>query len=146
MSENKNISSVLKSVERPGRYIGGEYNSVMKNKDEVKCRFAFCFPDTYEIGMSNLGVRILYEALNREENIWCERAYAPWTDMMERMKEYSIPLTAIESGDPLLDFDIIGFSLQYELCYTTALAMMNLAGIPLYTKDRSEDCPIIIGG
>ena len=83
--QRENMSSILKSVQKPGRYIGGEYNSIMKNKDEVKCRFAFCFPDTYEIGMSNLGVRILYDVLNREENIWCERAYAPWVDMKEKM-------------------------------------------------------------
>lgn len=149
MSENTsplNISSVLKSVEKPGRYIGGEYNRVMKNKNEVKCRFAFCFPDTYEIGMSNLGVRILYDVLNREEDIWCERVYAPWADMKEKMERYSIPLSAIESGDPLSCFDIVAFSLQYELCYTTALQMIKLAGFPIWAKDRSEDTPIIVGG
>ncbi len=149
MSENDsphNISSVLKSVEKPGRYIGGEYNRVMKNKNEVKCRFAFCFPDTYEIGMSNLGVRILYDVLNREEDIWCERVYAPWADMKEKMEQYSIPLSAVESGDPVSEFDIVAFSLQYELCYTTALQMIMLAGFPIWAKDRSEDTPIIIGG
>lgn len=149
MSDNTSpldISSVLKSVEKPGRYIGGEYNRVMKNKDEVKCRFAFCFPDTYEIGMSNLGVRILYDVLNREKDIWCERVYAPWADMKEKMEQYSIPLSAIESGDPLSCFDIVAFSLQYELCYTTALQMIKLAGFPIWAKDRSEDTPIIVGG
>ena len=146
MSEKANISSVLKSVSKPGRYIGGEYNSVIKNKEEVKCRFAFCFPDTYEIGMSNLGVRILYDVLNKDRDIWCERVYAPWVDMIEKMKEYSIPLTAEESGDALREFDLIGFSLQYELCYTTALAMLKLANIPLKTEDRGEDAPIIIAG
>jgi len=146
MSENKNISSVLKSVEKPGRYVGGEYNRIIKDKAAVKCRFAFCFPDTYEIGMSNLGLRILYDVLNSDKDIWCERVYAPWTDMRDRMIEYSIPLSAIESGDELLKFDMVAFSLQYELCYTTALAMMKLANIPLYAKDRSEDMPIIIGG
>ncbi len=146
MSENKNISSVLKSVAKPGRYIGGEYNSIIKSKADVKCRFAFCFPDTYEIGMSNLGVRILYDVLNKDKDIWCERVYAPWTDMKEKMEEYSIPLSALESGDELRAFDLVGFSLQYELCYTTALAMIKLAKIPLYSKDREEDCPIIIGG
>ncbi|MBR2930748.1 MAG: TIGR03960 family B12-binding radical SAM protein [Clostridia bacterium] len=139
-------SSVLKSVEKPGRYIGGEYNRVIKDKDAVKCRFAFCFPDTYEIGMSNLGVRILYEVLNRDPDVWCERVYAPWMDMKEKMEEYSIPLTAIESGDPLDKFDIVAFTLQYELCYTTVLAMMKLAGFPIWAKDRAEDCPLIIGG
>ena len=146
LSEIPNISSVLKSVQKPGRYIGGEYNAIIKDKENVKCRFAFCFPDTYEIGMSNLGVRILYDVLNRDESIWCERFYAPWTDMKEKMEEYSIPLSAVESGDELSDFDLVGFSLQYELCYTTALQMLKLSGIPIWAKDRKEDCPIIIGG
>ena len=144
--QNKNISSVLRSVEKPGRYIGGEYNSIIKDKQNVKCRFAFCFPDTYEIGMSNLGVRILYDVLNRVDNVWCERVYAPWTDMKEKMEQYSIPLTAVESGDSLSEFDFVAFSLQYELCYTTALAMLKLAGFPIWAKDRDESCPIIVGG
>ena len=146
MSEPKNFSSVLKSVSKPGRYIGGEYNSVIKNKNEVKCRFAFCFPDTYEIGMSNLGVRILYDVLNRESDIWCERVYAPWEDMKDAMGKYDIPLTAVESCDPLSEFDLVAFSLQYELCYTTALQMIRLAGFPMWARDRGEDTPIIIGG
>ena len=141
-----NISSVLKSVEKPGRYIGGEYNSITKKREEVKCRFAFCFPDTYEIGMSNLGVRILYDILNKDKDIWCERVYAPWQDMRDKMVEYSIPLSAIESGDPLSEFDMVAFSLQYELCYTTVLQMIRLAGFPLWAKDRGEDVPIIVGG
>ncbi len=145
MSE-KNISSILKSVEKPGRYIGGEYNRIMKDKADVKCRFAFCFPDTYEIGMSNLGVRILYDVLNKQKDIWCERFYAPWTDMIEKMREYNLPLASMESGDALTEFDLIGFSLQYELCYTTALAMLKMARIPIYSKDRNEKTPIIIGG
>ena len=144
--QNKNISSILKSVSKPGRYIGGEYNSIIKDKDSVKCRFAFCFPDTYEIGMSNLGVRILYDALNKDNDVWCERAYAPWTDMKEKMQEYGIPLSTVESGDPLSAFDMVAFSLQYEMCYTTTLAMLKLAGFPIWAKDRAEDCPIIIGG
>jgi len=146
LSDTPRISSVLKSVQKPGRYIGGEYNSIIKDKAAVKCRFAFCFPDTYEIGMSNLGVRILYDVINKDKDVWCERVYAPWTDMKEKMEEYSIPLTAIESGDELLDFNMVAFSLQYELCYTTALQMLRLAGIPLWSKDRGEDIPIIIGG
>ncbi len=146
MSNIKISPSILKSVTKPGRYIGGEYNSVKKDKTAVKCRFAFCFPDTYEIGMSNLGVRILYDVLNKDPDIWCERVYAPWTDMKEKMEEYSIPLAAIESGDELVDFDLVGFSLQYELCYTTAIAMLKLAGIPIWARDRAEECPIIIGG
>ena len=142
----KNLSSVLKSVTKPGRYIGGEYNRIMKDKASVKCRFAFCFPDTYEIGMSNLGVRILYETLNRDSDVWCERVYAPWTDMLEKMREYSIPLSAIESGDPLSEFDVVAFSLQYELCYTAALNMIKLAGFPLLSKDRGADSPILVAG
>ncbi|MBP3402077.1 MAG: TIGR03960 family B12-binding radical SAM protein [Clostridia bacterium] len=144
--QNDNISSVLKSVSKPGRYIGAEYNSIIKDKEKVKCRFAFCFPDTYEIGMSNLGVRILYDVINRDEDVWCERVYAPWTDMKEKMEEYSIPLTAVESGDPLSAFDMVAFSLQYEMCYTTTLAMLKLAGFPIWARDRGEDIPIVIGG
>ena len=143
---NKEISSVLKSVTKPGRYIGGEYNAIKKDKAAVTCRFAFCFPDTYEIGMSNLGVRILYETLNRNPDVWCERVYAPWTDMQEKMEEYSIPLAAVESGDPLSEFGIVAFSLQYELCYTAALNMMKLAGYPLFASERDEDAPVFIAG
>ena len=144
--QNKNISSVLKAVSKPGRYIGGEFNSIVKEKTDGLCRFAFCFPDTYEIGMSNLGVRILYDVLNKDENVWCERVYAPWTDMKEKMEEYNIPLSAVESGDSLDKFDIVAFSLQYEMCYTTTLAMLKLAGFPIWAKDRAEDCPVIVGG
>ena len=143
---NNEISSVLKSVTKPGRYIGGEYNAIKKDKAAVTCRFAFCFPDTYEIGMSNLGVRILYETLNRNPDVWCERVYAPWTDMQEKMEEYSIPLAAVESGDPLSEFGIVAFSLQYELCYTAALNMMKLAGYPLFASERDEDAPVFIAG
>ena len=140
------LSGILKAVSKPGRYTGGEFGQVLKNRDEVSVRFAFCFPDTYEIGMSNLGVRILYEALNRVPSVWCERVYAPWTDMDAKMKEYGIPLSALESGDPLADFDIVAFTLQYELCYTTALHMLKIAGIPLLASERGEDGPIILGG
>lgn len=138
--------NILKRVLKPGRYIGGEYGQILKNKEDVRCRFAFCFPDTYEIGMSNLGIRILYGVLNKMDDVWCERAYCPWPDMVEEMKQNDIPLWAHESGDPLYDFDFVGFTLQYELCYTTVLAMLKMAGIPLLAKDRCEDCPIIIGG
>ena len=110
---NKNISNILKAVSKPGRYSGGEYGQVIKDKSKVKARFAFCFPDTYEIGMSNLGVRILYGVLNREEDIWCERVYDPWLDMQEKMREHHLPLCACESGDPISEFDMIGFTLQY---------------------------------
>ena len=146
MTSIKELSSILKSVQKPGRYIGGEMHSVVKNKDEIKHRFALCFPDVYEIGMSNLGSRILYHALNSDPRIWCERVYAPATDMKERMEEYGIPLTAIESGEDVRAFDILGFSLHYELCYTTVLSMLKLAKIPLLSKDRTDDMPIILGG
>lgn len=146
MHNKENLSSVLKSVDKPGRYIGGEYNQIVKDKEKIKCRFAFCFPDTYEIGMSNLGVRILYDVLNSDPDVWCERVYAPWEDMRDKMRAYSIPLSALESGDPLTAFDMVAFSLQYELCYTTALQMLKLAGLPIYSKDRTEDMPIIVGG
>ncbi len=143
---NEKISSVLKTVEKPGRYSGGEYGAIIKNKREVKARFAFCFPDTYEIGMSNLGMRILYGALNASPDIWCERVFAPWVDMQERMRELSIPLWAHESGDPVAEFDILGVTLQYEMCYTTVLRVLELAGIPLLACERGEDMPIVIGG
>ncbi len=147
MSQNLNeLSSILKSVEKPGRYIGGEYHRVMKDKAAVKCRFAFCFPDVYEIGMSNLGVRILYDVLNKEPDVWCERAYAPGKDMKEKMEEYHLPLTAVESGDPVAAFDMVAFSLQYEMCYSTALGMLKLSGLPVWAKDRGADAPIVIGG
>lgn len=142
----KNRSTILKSVSKPGRYSGGEYNQILKDKSKIKARWAFCFPDSYEIGMSNLGVRILYGALNKEEDIWCERAYMPWLDMLEQMQKYNLPLTAHESKDKLTDFDIIGFTLQYEMSYTNVLAMLKLAGMPMYAKDRGEEFPIVIGG
>ena len=141
-----NNSTILKSVSKPGRYAGGEYGQIIKNKAEVKARFAFCFPDTYEIGMSNLGVRLLYGALNEHPDIWCERAYTPWVDMQEKMKKHNLPLTALESGDPLSAFDFVAFTLQYEMSYTNVLKMLELAHIPLRTKDRGEDAPLIIGG
>lgn len=145
VNENQ-MSGILRSVEKPGRYTGGEFNQIIKDKASVRCRFAFVFPDVYEIGMSNLGIRILYHALNSVPDIWCERAYTPWPDMQEKMRTYGLPMTAHESKDPLAAFDIVGFTLQYELCYTNVLQTLKLAGIPLYAKDRGEDCPIIIGG
>ena len=139
-------SSILKSVSKPGRYCGGEYGEIVKDKNAVKARFAFCFPDSYEIGMSNLGVRILYGVLNEDDRIWCERAYDPWVDMQDAMKQYDLPLCAQESGDPLSVFDFVGFTLQYEMCYTNVLNMLDLAKIPLESKNRKESDPIIIGG
>ncbi len=143
---NKNMSTILKSVSKPGRYAGGEYGQIIKDKTKVKARFAFCFPDTYEIGMSNLGMRILYGCLNREEDIWCERVYDPWLDMQEKMREHRLPLCACESGDPLTEFDMIGFTLQYEMSYTNVLNMLSLAGLPLRAADRDDSMPIVIGG
>lgn len=140
------MKAILKSVLKPGRYTGGEYGQIIKDKSKVKARFAFCFPDTYEIGMSNLGIRILYGVLNREDDIWCERVYAPWVDMEDKMRENGIKLWAHESGDPVCDFDIVGFTLQYELCYTNVLNMLELSGIPLFSSERQENDPIIVGG
>lgn len=143
---NRPNSTILKSVTKPGRYAGGEYGQIIKDKARVKARFAFCFPDTYEIGMSNLGVRLLYGALNQHPDIWCERVYDPWVDMQEQMKLHDLPLVALESGDPLDAFDFVAFTLQYEMSYTNVLNMLDLAGIPLRTRDRAEDDPLIIGG
>ena len=137
---------LLKSVVKPGRYIGGEIGETIKDKSLIKARFAFCFPDSYEIGMSNLGIRILYGVLNTFDDIWCERAYCPWPDMADRMREEDIPLWAHESGDPLAKFDFVGFTLQYELCYTNVLEVLSLAQIPLLASERGEDDPIVIGG
>ena len=138
--------SILKSVEKPGRYIGGEWGEVVKDPAKVDIRFAFCFPDTYEIGMSNLGIRILYSILNDREDTWCERAYVPWADMEEKMREHSLPVCTLESGTPLSEFDFVGFSLQYELCYTNMLNMLSMSGIPLESKDRKNDDPIVVFG
>ena len=142
----QNISTILKSVSKPGRYTGGEYGQIIKDKSKVDLRVAFCFPDTYEIGMSNLGMKLLYGALNEMENVWCERVFAPWTDMEAKMRENNISLYALESKDSVKDFDIMAISLQYELCYTTAINMIDLAGIPVFSKDRDENAPIILGG
>ena len=125
------LKEALSLVQKPGRYTGGEPGCTYKDKANVDVRMAFCFPDTYEIGMSFLGEKILYELLNRHENWWCERAFMPWVDMKEQMERLHIPLYCLESKDPLTDFDIVGFSLEYELCYTNILAMLDLAGIPL---------------
>ncbi len=142
------ISKYLKDIQKPGRYIGGELGSVVKDKSKVNARFAFCFPDSYEIGMSNLGMKILYGCLNNHDDIWCERVYAPWPDMGELMKQKGLPLYALESGDAVKDFDFVGFTLQYEMSYTNVLYMLDLAGIPLVAADRGDDdsFPIIVGG
>ena len=140
------FKEALSLVQKPGRYTGGEPGCVYKDKSRVDVRMAFCFPDTYEIGMSFLGEKILYDILNRHENWWCERAFMPWTDMKEQMERLDIPLYCLESKDPLCDFDIVGFSLEYELAYTNVLAMLRLSGIPLRAADRDERWPLIISG
>lgn len=132
------VESVLLKVQKPGRYTGGELNSVIKNRAEVDVRFAFCFPDTYEVGMSHLGMKILYSLFNERPYIWCERVFAPWIDMEEQMRVHSIPLYGLESGDPIRDFDFIGFTLQYEMSFTNVLNMLDLAGIPLNSRDRGD--------
>lgn len=146
MTPKEQAFKYLKKVLKPARYTGGELNQVIKDKSGIKARFAFCFPDTYEIGMSNLGIKILYNCLNSHDDIWCERCYAPWPDMGALLKEKNIPLYAHESGDALKDFDFLGFTLQYEMSYTNVLYVLSLAGIPLLSKDRGEDMPLIIGG
>ena len=137
---------ILMSIEKPVRYIGGEYNSVMKDPEEVKVRFAMCFPDVYEIGMSHLGIQILYDMFNSMEDVWCERVYSPWVDLDAVMHRRHIPLFALESQDPVKEFDFLGITLQYEMCYTNVLQVLDLAQIPLKATDRGEDCPIVIGG
>lgn len=143
---NKKIERLLADVQKPGRYVGGELNSVIKNLEDVDVRFAFCFPDTYEIGMSHLGMKILYSLMNEKKYIWCERVFAPWIDMEEKMRENQIPLFALESGDSIRDFDFIGFTLQYELSYTNVLNMLDLAGVPLKSCDRKELAPLVVAG
>ena len=142
----EDLKPLLSLVEKPGRYTGGEEGAVYKDKNKIRCRVAFCFPDLYEIGMSNLGMRILVGALNRADDVWCERVYAPWTDMEALMRERHIPLFTHESGDDVGTFDIVAFTLQYELCYTAALNMLDLAGIPLLARERGEDAPIVLAG
>ncbi len=137
---------ILLSVEKPARYIGGEVNSVMKRRDEVAIRFAMCFPDVYEIGMSHLGIQILYDMFNRREDVWCERVYSPWVDLDRIMREQKIPLFALESQDPIRAFDFLGITLQYEMCYANVLQILDLSGIPLLAAEREEDCPLVIGG
>ena len=140
------LKEALGRVQKPGRYTGGEPGSVYKDKEKVDVRFAFCFPDTYEVGMSFLGEKILYELLNSHENWWCERAFMPWLDMKAEMERLDLPLYTMESKDPLTDFDAVGFTLQYELSYTNILAMLDLAHIPFYAKDRDENWPLIVAG
>ncbi len=137
---------ILMTVEKPARYIGNEINSVMKDKDAVQVRFAMCFPDVYEIGMSHLGIQILYDMFNRWDDVWCERVYSPWVDLDRIMREQKIPLFAMESQDPIRDFDFLGITIQYEMCYTNILQILDLAGIPLLAAERTWEHPIVIGG
>lgn len=143
---NKKVEKFLLDVQKPGRYVGGEMNSVVKNIDDIDVRFAFCFPDTYEVGMSHLGIKILYSIMNERTYIWCERVFAPWIDMEEKLRENDIPLYALESGDAITNFDFIGFTLQYELSYTNVLNMLDLAHIPLRSKDRKGLNQIVVAG
>ncbi len=143
---SKEVQKILPLVQKPGRYTGGELNSVVKDKSKVALRYAFCFPDSYEIGMSHLGIKILYSAANAREDVWCERVFAPWHDMEKEMRERSIPLFALESGDALTEFDMLGFTLQYELSFTNVLNMLDLAGIPVRSADRQALTPLVVGG
>ena len=144
--DNEKFEQLLLSVQKPGRYSGGELGSVIKNKDDVDVRFAFCFPDTYEIGMSHLGMKILYSQFNARDDIWCERVFAPWIDFEEVMRANNLPLFALESRDPISEFDIIGFTLQYEMSYTNVLNMLDLGGIPIRSKDRKSLTPLVVAG
>lgn len=137
---------ILLSVDKAARYIGGEVNSIMKDKKEVTTRVAFCFPDVYEIGMSNLGMMLLYNMFNKRPDVWCERVYSPWLDLDKIMREQKIPLFALESQDPVKDFDFLCITLGYEMCYTNVLQTLDLSQIPLKAADRDESCPIVIGG
>ena len=137
---------ILMKVDKAARYIGGEVNSVMKDKNDVDIRFAMCFPDVYEIGMSHLGIQILYDMFNKREDTWCERVYSPWTDLDAVMRKEHIPLFALESQDPIKDFDFLGITIQYEMCYTNILQILDLSGIPMMAVDRTWDDPIVIGG
>jgi len=137
---------ILMKIEKPARYIGGEVNSVMKDPEKVDIRFAMCFPDVYEIGMSHLGIQILYDMFNRREDVWCERVYSPWLDLDRVMREEKIPLFALESQDPVKNFDFLGITIQFEMCYTNILQILDLSGIPLHAADRTEEDPFVIGG
>ena len=137
---------ILMEIEKPARYIGQEVNSVVKDKNKVDIRFAMCFPDVYEIGMSHLGIQIIYDMLNSWDDVWCERVYSPWVDLDRVMREENIPLFALESQDPLKDFDFLGITIQYEMCYTNILQILDLAKVPLKSKERTDEDPIVIGG
>ena len=140
------LRRILPNVQKPARYVGGEYGQIVKDKSNVRLRVAFCFPDTYEIGMSNVGMRILYGVMNQMDGVWCERVFAPWGDMEEAMRKAELPLWALESGDPVRDFDLVAFTIGYEMSYTNILNMLDLSGIPLYAKDRKGLKNIVFAG
>ena len=139
-------SRILLGIDKPARYLGNEINAIYKDPKKTDIRFAMCFPDVYEIGMSHLGIQILYEMFNRREDTWCERVYSPWVDLDKVMREEKIPLFALESQDPVKDFDFLGITIQYEMCYTNILQILDLSGIPLHAKDRTDEDPVVIGG
>ena len=143
---DKRLERILPRVQKPARYVGGEYNAVVKDLSQVDTRIAFCFPDTYEIGMSNLGMRILYGVMNEMPGVWCERVFAPWGDMEEEMRAAHMPLFALESGDAITHFDIVAFSVGYEMAFPAILNMLDLAGIPLHSAERTELTPLVIAG
>ena len=140
------LQRILPTVQKPARYTGGEYNEIKKDVSEVRVRVAFCFPDTYEIGMSNVGMRILYGVMNEMDGVWCERVFAPWGDMEAAMRNHNLPLWALESQNPVKDFDMIAFTIGYEMCYTNILNMLSLAGVPLHAKDRHGLKNIVFAG
>src|SRR5699024_5827224 len=137
---------ILLQMEKPARYIGNEVNAANKDKSAVDVSMVMCFPDVYEIGMSHLGIQILYDMFNRREDVYCDRVYSPWPDLDKIMREKNIPLFAVESQQPIKSFDILGITIQYEMCYTNILQVLDLSGIPLYAKERTEEDPIVIGG
>lgn len=143
---DKRLERILPGVQKPARYTGGEYNEIIKDKSTISLRMAFCFPDVYEIGMSNLGMRILYGAINEIPGVWCERVFAPWGDMAQEMRAAGVQLYALESGDPVAEFDVIGFSLGYEMAYVTVLDMLDMAGIPIRSADRKDLVPLVFAG
>ena len=143
---DKRLERILPKVQKPARYTGGEYNQIIKDKSRIDLRVAFCFPDTYEIGMSNLGMSILYHTMNSLDFVWCERVFAPWGDMYEEMKKASLPLYALESGDPVSEFDVVAFSIGYEMAYTTVLDMLSMSDIPLRSENRESLLPLVVAG
>ena len=144
--DEKILNRILSNVQKPARYIGGEIGAIYKNASDVDIRFAFCFPDVYEIGMSSQATQILYHVLNNDEHIWCERFFAPWFDMREQLKKNGVKLFSVESRTPLDEFDVIGFTLQYEMSYTNVLYMLDLGNVKAYASEREENDPIVIGG